>query len=74
MSDDKRRRAIAAKHGLPTELEAERAAQALEEAARDNRRGDHEAGLLGAIEANASIKRDRDQATIRALLNGEEER
>jgi hypothetical protein len=60
MSAGKRQKEIAARHGLPPELEAEQAARALEDAARQIRRGDHEAGLLGVIEAQARAKQDDD--------------
>jgi hypothetical protein len=57
----------AKRFGLPQDLEAEQAAQALERAARDIRLGNSaEADLIRAIEEQQAAKRD-DELT-RALL------
>ena len=66
MSDD-----IRSRFGLPEDLEAEQAAQALERAARDIRLGDSaEADLIRAIEARQAAKRDDE--LIRALAGRRE--
>jgi hypothetical protein len=65
----------AKRFGLPQDLEAEQAAQALERAARDIRLGNSaEADLIHAIEAQQAAKRDDELMRNLTGAGSEDER